>query len=297
MAPRRRHHARVPGEHLVREVWIWLELVHGHAGRLEGIDQLAMLRASPGRGRRPRPRPEWLWRSSWSAASGSGLAGTPVRRAGRRPPSRRRSAVECSGSPVLVVTRVTYAAARAARAPQRPVRHRRPALRTGFSSPTATRSRGRPPLAGSREGRRLRERLLQPRSARAAAGRPDGGRLPRASAPTTTPTSCRPRCRPSRTTFAPPGTDMPRRQDALRRARSAARLRGAADDRHLPGRLRWTPTGSAARGIDWWFHDMGSPPTAGVAETTNQGWTATTIKPVIKSGLPGFLRLKLSASS
>ena len=47
------------------------------------------------------------------------------------------------------------------------------------------------------------------------------------------------RSRPSRTTRA--ARRLPhraRRQDALRRPRPAARLRGAADDRHLPGRLR-----------------------------------------------------------
>jgi hypothetical protein len=39
----------------------------------------------------------------------------------------------------------------------------------------------------------------------------------------------------------------PVRQDALHRARPAARLRGTADDRHLPGRLRWTPDWRRAR--------------------------------------------------
>ena len=43
---------------------------------------------------------------------------------------------------------------------------------------------------------------------------------------------------------------LPRRQDALRRPRSAARLRGAADHRHLPGRFRLDAQLGCAGGAD-----------------------------------------------
>ena len=58
-------------------------------------------------------------------------------------------------------------------------------------------------------------------------------------AATTTPPISPARSRPSRTTLRAPGyRTVLSRQDAFRRPRPAARLRGAADHRHLSGRLR-----------------------------------------------------------
>ena len=109
------------------------------------------------------------------------------------------------------------------------------------------------PHIGALAARRgVRERLLQQPAVRAVArSLHDRAGCPRAPAPTTTP----PRFPPAIPTFAhylrrAGLPHLPRRQDAFRRARPAARLRGAADHRHLSRRFRLDARLGRAGGAD-----------------------------------------------
>ena len=64
--------------------------------------------------------------------------------------------------------------------------------------------------------------------------------------------------------------DGARGQDALLRAGPAARLRGAADHRHLPGRLRLDARLGGPTERPHWYHDMSSVTDAGTCVRTNQ---------------------------
>ena len=79
--------------------------------------------------------------------------------------------------------------------------------------------------------------------------------------------------RPTPTTCAAPDTRPPSvGQDAFRRPRPAARLRGQRLTTDIyPADFGWTPDyRKPGERIDWWYHNLGSVTGAGVAEITNQ---------------------------